>query len=862
MRLLVVFSVSCVVLANVTPPLLESTPAPATPAPSTMIPSASCSEAVSPLHVSFRPESHFSFIKCWTFQCTGRVHMTFQKKTLTASLSLLNSNDYELTSLRRAPNSYVASHAADGDMKLVLTSNPVWYYDLENTDFFTVEWECEESTPVPPAVGFAAADYLTLPPEGTYKRLYSRKGTYGWVIPCTGTLDIEEYFSGVSTTVLFINNGVEVLQQRSSNHWGKFFSVDGNFVVKLIQDYDWTHSADGCLTLSWSCNGESPPLPPLERRQDLVTPVPATGVPPTFVPAGACLEAVSPLDASFYPKEKMQDALVRCWTFQCMGTVHITFLDHGPRDRLTLLNSNGYELLALKESRDRYTASFPANGELMLVHTNSWVSKGVIHFTVEWECEESTPVPPAVGFDAADYLTLPPEGTYKRLYIRKALHRWIIPCTGTLSVAGVLGNVAKSTAVSFFNNKEKNSVFFHQNEFNTSGDYLVDGNFIIELDSFGKWNAYENFFYMAWSCNGVLPQLPLLEDTSAPATPAPPTMVPYASCLEAATPLHVSFDTHAVTKCWTFQCVGTAHMTFLETEMREGLLSFTSNRYELTTLSGSRKEGADGYTASYPVNGNIEIVFNYTDRYYVSIGFTVEWVCEESTPVPPALGFDAADYLTLPPVGTYKRRYIKRALHRWIIPCTGTLSVEGVLGKPVRGQTTVSFINNETVVFQQENEFNTSSDYLVDGNFIIELNSLWETQENFFMFSWRCGDATALPTVLKPVFDSPRPVTVTPPTSAPTALPTVLNTAVADSPGPVSSVTPESEGSNVTLYGIVAGVLGVLGVLGAVAAVLYRKWKRSASQYTSATDLEDGDDDEMIDELWTVQDDHDVLSTE
>ena len=38
-------------------------------------------------------------------------------------------------------------------------------------------------------------------------------------------------------------------------------------------------------------------------------------------------------------------------------------------------------------------------------------------------------------YDSSDYLTLAQSGTYERVFSQKGDHKWVIPCTGTLSIA-------------------------------------------------------------------------------------------------------------------------------------------------------------------------------------------------------------------------------------------------------------------------------------------------------------------------------------------------------------------------------------------------------------------------------------------
>ena len=807
MRAVVLLAVASLSLAEEALPTLPPTPAPATQAPPTNVPISACLESSSPLSTSFAVQRYTTYLKCWTFQCTGDVHITFLNVTLPGKLSLVNSNGYELTSLTGTHDNYTGSYPANGDMLIVfeVTSdrNPLAVN-------FTVEWECEEGTPVPPAVGYNSAEYLTLPPVGTYERLFSALTTHKWTIPCTGTIDIEVR---LGTLALFsrvgLNSSNTTVFSLSSDFGEPVrgnYSVDGYFFVELQNNVNNTF--DDFFFFSWSCNGVSPPLPTLPP-----TPAPATQAPPTNVPISACLESSSPLFTSFAVQR--YTTYLKCWTFQCTGDVHITFLNVTLPGKLSLVNSNGYELTSLTGTHDNYTGSYPANGDMLIVYeVTSDRNPLAVNFTVEWECEEGTPVPPAVGYNSAEYLTLPPVGTYERLFSALTTHKWTIPCTGTIDIEVHLGNVLPSFASYGGISVYPSAV--------TGGTVLVDGYFIVEVqaenystpyveipaEQIFKNNTLDNFFFFSWSCNGVSPPLPTLPPTPAPATQAPPTNVPISACLESSSPLSTSFAVQRYTtylKCWTFQCTGDVHITFLNVTLPGKLSLVNSNGYELTSLTGTH----DNYTGSYPANGDMLIVFEVTsDRNPLAVNFTVEWECEEGTPVPPAVGYNSAEYLTLPPVGTYERLF-SMAPHKWMIPCTGTIDIEVRLGS-VFSFSWFVLLNSNTTVFTQYGGM-ARGNYSVDGYFFVELHNVhnW-ILDNFFFFSWSCNEtnnsheqtglpadttvapltpapATALPTAT--ATGLPADTTVTPPTLAPaTALPATVTGLPADTT--VAPLTP------------------------------------------------------------------------
>ena len=141
MRAFVLLAVASLSLAEEALPTLPPTPAPATRAPPTNVPVSACLESSSPLHTLFAVQPYTTYLKCWTFQCTGKVHITFLNITLSGKLSLVNNNGYELMSLTGTHDSYTASYPANGDMRIVYEVTSDWKPLAVN---FTVEWECEE----------------------------------------------------------------------------------------------------------------------------------------------------------------------------------------------------------------------------------------------------------------------------------------------------------------------------------------------------------------------------------------------------------------------------------------------------------------------------------------------------------------------------------------------------------------------------------------------------------------------------------------------------------------------------------------------------------------------------------------------
>ena len=206
------------------------------------------------------------------------------------------------------------------------------------------------------------------------------------------------------------------------------------------------------------------------------------------------------------------------------------------RGSLSLVNSNGYQLAALTGQRDGYNASYPADGEMMLLYNLTNYGDGEdLYFTVEWECDEDTPVvPPAEGYDSSDYLTLAQNGTYERLFYdtdKCVDPKWIIPCTGILSIAEQVGNIGNAHLM--YINSNGSTVFVQWPMGTSTNEYEVSGDFLIHLVPSGSvhsWNP--NFFLLSWSCESVtgapLTNSPVYSfaPTAYPLTFAPPTSAP------------------------------------------------------------------------------------------------------------------------------------------------------------------------------------------------------------------------------------------------------------------------------------------------------------------------------------------------
>ena len=508
-------------------PSLEETAVPATRAPPTNAPMPACEETSSPLNASFF-ENAYQYMKCWTFQCKGTVHMTFLNFSAQGMLSLLNKDGYQLTSLMDYHDNYTASYPANGEMMILYRDTDRYYhYDTVN---FVVEWECDEDTPVvPPAEGYDSLYFLTLTQSGTYERLFSASRSCKWIIPCTGTLSIAEQVGNIARAeITYLNsNGSLVFQQsgysiQSSNE----YEVRGDFSIMLRPRYNLNR--DDFFLFSWSCNGVRPVLTPAPAtRAPVPTPLPATPTPPTYSPLPPCEQTSSPLDAAFDSPNSY--SFMKCWTFQCQGTVHMAFSSLASyQGVLSLVNSNGYQLTSLTRYHDSYTASYPANGEMMILYneSNSYFIRHPVNFVVEWECDEDTPVvPPAEDYDTSDYLTLAQTGTYRRQFSEARVYNWIIPCTGTLSIAEQVGHIEYATSLTYFNSNGV-TVLQEYNSSSSSNEYEVRGDFLIQLST--SYDEYrDNSLLLSWSCEGPpLTNSPVYSFAPTTYLPDTPTTTP------------------------------------------------------------------------------------------------------------------------------------------------------------------------------------------------------------------------------------------------------------------------------------------------------------------------------------------------
>ena len=278
-----------------------------------------------------------------------------------------------------------------------------------------------------------------------------------------------------------------------------------------------------------------------------------------------------------------------------MGTVEVTFsnITVGFYSWLMLQNSDGYVLTSLKENRERYIATYPANGEMTVVFndTSGRSNYRENKFTFEWVCNTGPAVVPAAGFDASTNLTLPPAGTYERMFSEQTISSWLIPCTGMLDIA-VSTSADSCCAVFIFTNS--NETILRTDKYSFNGIFSVAGNFNITLHV-TKNMYYGTEFAFAWSCGGTRPDFLPHDLTSSPETPVPPTVVPRYACEALLSPPLVATIRAPVfgapySECWTFQCVGTVEVTFRNIAGRDARVTLqNSDGYVLTSLLEKRE---------------------------------------------------------------------------------------------------------------------------------------------------------------------------------------------------------------------------------------------------------------------------------
>ena len=528
--------------------------------------------------------------------------------------------------------------------------------------------------------------------------------------------------------------------------------------------------AVSCLSLS-----RAVPIP-----TSPITPAPETRAPPTVVPRAAC-EAWSPsLPLVASVKAPVQAAYSECWTFQCVGTVEITiknFVTLKYYETVVLQNSDGYPLASLENNRERYIATYPANGEMTVVLNDS---KGVTYktaarFTFEWVCNTGPAVVPAAGFDASTYLTLPPAGSYERFYSEQSNVNWIIPCTGTLDFAAT----AEGYVTTFQFISDGITLHTDKDSFSFKGNFSVADNFIITMNIRSTY-MYDGEFAFAWSCGGTRPDFPSHDLTSAPETRVPPTLVPLSPCESLSSPPLVASVKAPVqaaySECWTFQCVGTVEITiknFVTLKYYETVVLQNSDGYPLASLGNN----VERYIATYPANGEMTVVLNDSKgvTYKTAARFTFEWVCNTGPAVVPAAGFDASTYLTLPPAGSYKRFYSEQSNVNWIIPCTGTLDFAATAEGYV---TTFQFISDGITLHTDKDSFSFKGNFSVADNFIITMNiRSTYMYDGEFAFAWSCAAVSWVPqTTVSPISWTAAPTSVPWPslTSTPSSSPKVI----------------------------------------------------------------------------------------
>ena len=197
-----------------------------------------------------------------------------------------------------------------------------------------------------------------------------------------------------------------------------------------------------------------------------------------------------------------------------------------PYSTLSIVNSNGYELMSVTPSTQLvYTNTYPANGKMMLLYNNTNTDYfPTVDFRVEWQCEGTPVVASAEGYDPSDVLTLPPVGMYERHFSKVGPYNWVIPCVGTLRIAVKVG-YGFAAYFRFINGNE--TVFTKDSPYTTSGTYSVDGDFVVHLRGCCA-TSFDYFFFLSWSCGSHPSLIPSTTSPTAAPTSVPDTNLPAA----------------------------------------------------------------------------------------------------------------------------------------------------------------------------------------------------------------------------------------------------------------------------------------------------------------------------------------------
>ena len=619
----------------------------------------SCSGLGSVQYSTSAVEAH---TKCWAVDCVGVFGVTFTKVTLQSATQMLllhNEAGYELDTLTGDVSSLQRTFPANGKITLVFTDTQGSPASL------AFEGTCQQGTPADAFPAVSAANYLTLPPSGTYARVVYTQGSHGWVIPCVGTVVLRASHGTDAATYVLRTGGRTVLSQLLFSELSFEHDVDGGLEVD-VAFYEGLYN----VSLWWACRG-------------LGTVSPPTSAPAVAPPSSVC--APLPTTLLFYSHDRYvgHGADPQCWTLMCAGTLtlQIVNLHLGTEgialaQRLSLLNSRGFQLEALTGSHMRYKGVYPTDGNTTLdyAHGAGFSTRDYSRptFNVSWECDSSADVPEAAPMrDTADYLTLAPTGTYFRMANWEDAHHWVIPCQGALDVAVDIGSaVGNGTCLLVHSNGSIVHTTSEQGTF--TARYDVSGDFEVHL----LVKTSPDFpFAMSWACNAALPALPLRDETEAPST-STPIAVPCEDIDHGN--VHVVANATGE-KCWTMQCLGSI-------DLKLDAVQFHSTYFQSLSLQNSDGYQLDRITMGtslvrkYLANGEVTLLHTDTKGDVFPISFHLSWTCtEDASMIPlPAASFPKRTQLTLPArhstFDTVSRSVREAGEHRWVVPCVGILA--------------------------------------------------------------------------------------------------------------------------------------------------------------------------------------------
>ena len=410
---------------------------------------------------------------------------------------------------------------------------------------------------------------------------------------------------------------------------------------------------------------------------------------------------------------------------------------------LSLHNSEGYQLDSFTGKMAEYTATYPADGEMMLVmNISNSIGSQDYSFKLDWVCETGPVLETASDRDAAEYLTLPSTGTYHRMVNWEAVHSWVIPCEGLLEIGVDLGRDDSISQYSFVNS---NGSVVHTTAAGGSfaSRYAVADYFEVRLRV--EAPAFRRgTFAMAWSCGGVRPEVPSIAQP-------PVGMVSFGSSTPPCTSVSANGVLYVSNECYTVNCHGMLLVTLYSEYANKHPDPFNQiasivngNGYEVGAFT---QEGEYGV---FPSDGTLAVDIKSTMPWSGSkTGFRM--ACYEGPTKASAPGYDAAEYLTLPSTGNYSRLVQWKGVHKWLLPCIGTLNI--IVKSDVNDSLArVLFTNKGGVVYSATSTEPHTADYDSDGYFVVEIQVFYTLQYGAaFTFNWTCdGTAPEIPTEAPP----------------------------------------------------------------------------------------------------------------